>query len=169
MMMIDETPEDTMSTNHGTAPDYAAANGAPVTQRHADYCAMHGHAVWTQDGTDKGVCPRCGVVSPAPTGGGQVSANRANLLAFTMDDVRAWRDRHIGDTDPQADNNARASFAALALVTYTDKVGDSGELGTQISDLLGDLMHLCDSLGVEFDSAVDTARMHYTAEIRGEL
>lgn len=43
-------------------PDHAAANGTVVTQRHADYCAAHGHATWVEDGVDKGLCPRCSAV-----------------------------------------------------------------------------------------------------------
>lgn len=42
--------------------DMAAANGTPVTQGHANYCAEHGHATWMDGGKDKGLCPRCGEV-----------------------------------------------------------------------------------------------------------
>jgi predicted RNA-binding Zn-ribbon protein involved in translation (DUF1610 family) len=51
------------------APSMAAAQGEPVTQRHADYCAEHGHATHTVDGAETGVCPRCGDVTvPAEDG-----------------------------------------------------------------------------------------------------
>ena len=42
-----------------------ASNGEPVCQGHADWCAEHGHAVWTVDGERMGTCPRCGHVTEA--------------------------------------------------------------------------------------------------------
>jgi hypothetical protein len=43
----------------------AAAQGEPVTQAHTDKCARDGHAHWTRDGRDVGVCARCGDVTEA--------------------------------------------------------------------------------------------------------
>lgn len=39
---------------------FPAANGEVVTEKHAKICADKGHAKHTVDGTDSGVCPRCG-------------------------------------------------------------------------------------------------------------
>lgn len=75
---------------------------------------------------------------------------------------------HIRDEDYQADNTARASFAATALVAFVKRVGEN-EMETNVSDLLADLMHLSDALGIDFDNAVYAGRNHYEAEIRGEL
>lgn len=75
---------------------------------------------------------------------------------------------HIRDEDYRADNTARASFAAQALVTFVERVGEN-EMGTNVSDLLGDLMHLCDALDIDFDEAVEKGRWHYEAEIEGVL
>lgn len=33
-----------------------------------------------------------------------------------------------------------------------------------VADLLADLLHYCDAEDVEFDDALDTARMHHEAE-----
>lgn len=43
-----------------------AAEGTTVQQGHADYCESYGHAFWVVDGVDKGLCPRCGVVTESP-------------------------------------------------------------------------------------------------------
>lgn len=86
-----------------------------------------------------------------------------------LEDLAALPKMCIGNIDPQADNNARASFAAKALTTYTSIVGDTEDLETQISDLLGDLRHLCDALGVDYGEAAEHALYHYCYEIRGEL
>lgn len=50
-------------------PNMAALEGTPVTQRHANYCAEHGHATHMADGTTFPRCPRCGEITesaPAP-------------------------------------------------------------------------------------------------------
>lgn len=76
----------------------------------------------------------------------------------------------IADTgDIKADNDARASFGAAVLVAYAERVGgESNEVDTQLSDLLADLRHLCDALGLDYDAADATAHMHYCREIHGE-
>lgn len=43
--------------------EFPVPTGDVVTQRHADTCAELGHATWTVDGKDKGICPRCGEVT----------------------------------------------------------------------------------------------------------
>lgn len=45
-------------------------------------------------------------------------------------------------------------------------VGEDDE--TTLTDLTADLMHWCDSRGLEFALVADRAFMHYEAEIRGE-
>lgn len=46
--------------------DYPVPGRRPVTTTHARVCAERGHATWTEDGRDIGVCPRCGeVTAPA--------------------------------------------------------------------------------------------------------
>jgi putative protein kinase ArgK-like GTPase of G3E family len=70
--------------------------------------------------------------------------------------------------DPQGDNNARASFAAVALSAFIRRVG-SDEPVTEFSDLLADLMHLADSMGIDFDSVLATAERNHREELRGEF
>jgi len=38
-----------------------------VTQGHADYCILYGHATWTVDGVALIRCPRCGDTKCHPT------------------------------------------------------------------------------------------------------
>ncbi|MCV7174839.1 hypothetical protein [Mycolicibacterium sphagni] len=86
---------------------------------------------------------------------------------------------HITGDDPRADNDARASYAAHATLAFGAIVSPGGGCRADelISDLLADLLHLCDALaegeggldGVDFDYLMDRARRNYDAEIRGEL
>ncbi|EHB47620.1 hypothetical protein MycrhDRAFT_5746 [Mycolicibacterium rhodesiae JS60] len=95
----------------------------------------------------------------------------ANLTVEDTEDLKriaAEPKRHRDGHHPVSDNNANVQWAATALVTYIETVGDSGDLEITIGDLLGDLMHLCDSADIDFDSAYQSASHHYFAELRGE-
>ena len=70
--------------------------------------------------------------------------------------------------DPQADNNIRAAWGALALDAYTNIVGRD-DLDTSVADLLANLRHLCDALGVDFDIANHRAERYYDDEIHGVI
>jgi hypothetical protein len=98
-------------------PTMAALLGEGVTQAHTDYCAAHGHATHTVDGTDTGVCPRCGAVTAARVhtvyamGTGEpiltttdYAAARAALDAqpLTDPDAHPWRPAYIGSYDAPA-------------------------------------------------------------------
>ena len=64
-------------------------------------------------------------------------------------------------------NIERSSWAMAALVTFQRVTGlsDDDGLDTAISDLLADIMHLCDVNGFEFDSdLLRIARGHYEWE-----
>jgi hypothetical protein len=68
------------------------------------------------------------------------------------------------------DNTLRAELAALAVRAYAERTGVLGEEpALAISDLLGDLMHLCDALGLDFQGLVDRGAYHYEPELRGEF
>jgi len=64
------------------------------------------------------------------------------------------------------DNNIRAMWAAAALKEYVANTGED-EFEATISDLLGDLMHLCDALDVDFDEALRRGRNAYEPESEG--
>lgn len=40
--------------------DFPAADGRPVTEAHARYCADRGHAAHVINGVTSSICPRCG-------------------------------------------------------------------------------------------------------------
>lgn len=73
-----------------------------------------------------------------------------------------FRGSGIGGSD-QHDNTVRASFAAVALVAYTGRRG-SDVLETDLADLLADLRHLSDALGIDFREALTTSGVNYLAE-----
>ena len=64
--------------------------------------------------------------------------------------------------DPQRLNARRARRAAAALAAYRRRTGADPE--DAVSDLLTDLMHWCDRLGLAFPEALGRARSHYAAE-----
>lgn len=69
--------------------------------------------------------------------------------------------------DPEDMNAMRAAWARVALRAFMDvcRTDDEDALG----DLLCDLMHLADREALlDFEQALETARMHYEAEIAAE-
>lgn len=97
-----------------------------------------------------------------PEGIDQDDTNLDDLLAAHWDGEGQWR-----YDDSAHDNTRRAGFALAALGGYRAVVGDE-EPATVIGDLLGDLRHLCDALGLDFEDLVEAGRFHYDAELRGE-
>jgi len=74
--------------------------------------------------------------------------------------------------DPMRDNGVRAGWAARGLVAYAVHLGGATlteEISVAAGDLLADLRHLFDALGLDWDAALASADMHYRAEIVGEL
>ena len=74
--------------------------------------------------------------------------------------------------DPQRDNDIRAGWAARALIAYATHLGKDSlgeEVETVTTDLLSDLRHLFDALGVDWEATVVRTEDHYRAEIFGEL
>lgn len=72
--------------------------------------------------------------------------------------------------DPAEANAVRALNVVDVLADYMRLVGDAGEdLNIGVVDLLGDLHHLTDAVGVDWDKALDDSDRHYRAEVAGEL
>ena len=62
-------------------------------------------------------------------------------------------------------NGELASRARVAVEESANLVGAVGEpLEDNITDLLANLMHLCEQEGLSFRTLSDRALMHYTAE-----
>ena len=65
-----------------------------------------------------------------------------------------------------ADNLRRATSAATAVKAYATATGSIQDTPrSMIGDLVGDLRHLCDALGLDFYDLTD----HYTDERAGTL
>lgn len=89
-------------------------------------------------------------------------ANIEDLAALPLMEFRG----SVG-LENQHDNTVRASFAAVALVAYTQRRG-SDVLETDLADLLADIRHLADALGINFRDALITSGVNYLAET-GEI
>ena len=75
-------------------------------------------------------------------------------------------------TDPQRDNDIRAGWAARALVAYAQHLGNASlteKVETAATDLLSDLRHLFDAIGIDWEAAVSSSDGHYRGEIFGQL
>jgi hypothetical protein len=75
----------------------------------------------------------------------------------------------------QRDNNRRAGFAARGVLAYATRTfgGDvtkcSEDFTTVVGDLLADLMHLCDLLGLDFAELEEKGRSQYLPELAGRF
>ncbi|WGH21500.1 hypothetical protein SEA_TUCKER_82 [Mycobacterium phage Tucker] len=89
-------------------------------------------------------------------------------MVYTLGDIHNMAQRPKHGREP-GDNTYNCTWAAVALSAYVKVVGGEDEdVATQISDLLGDLMHLADAAAVDFDEALNKAEYNYDAEVNGE-
>lgn len=97
-----------------------------------------------------------------------------------LEDLESWFDgdgemRYGTSTeDTRHDNGRRAGFAATAVLAYVRRTCHGSAANdempeTVISDLLADLRHLSDALGLDFAETDDHGARHYEAELRGEI
>jgi hypothetical protein len=70
-------------------------------------------------------------------------------------------------TDVSDDNLTRAGWAFAALHTFAGRTGVHGENpATALGDLLADIRHLCDALGVDYSEVDANGAGHYAEETR---
>jgi hypothetical protein len=107
----------------------AAAQGEPVTQAHTDKCARDGHAHWTRDGRDVGVCARCGdvteAVGPRKDEGAEIMADatgtgRAVLVEWQHTYAGATRVDEVWLIDGYTDETAIPRILAIAHLRGVD-------------------------------------------------
>lgn len=68
------------------------------------------------------------------------------------------------------DNYRRATFASVGLQAYGQATRSVEEdIPTVFSDLLGDLRHLADCLGLDFEELSERGQHHYLPETKGEF
>lgn len=88
---------------------------------------------------------------------------------ITLDQVVAMsREPRQFEVDPLAANMSSAIQAADAALAGGEQ-RDSREDTERIQDLLTNLFHLADLLGLDMDDLVNSAQRNYEAEIRGVL
>ena len=107
-------------------------------------------------------------VSRQPVAGGPTAQELADLIAEQPKQTTLTGE----GTGPQRDNDIRAGWAARALVAYAQHLGNGSlteEVETAATDLLSDLRHLFDALGVDWEAAVSSSDDHYRGEIFGQL
>lgn len=61
--------------------------------------------------------------------------------------------------------NDRASRGNTALSAWVNEAGDQGDDETNLRDLLADLMHFADAMGIDFHDQVRIAGDNYAGEI----
>ena len=66
------------------------------------------------------------------------------------------------------DRVARARGVIKAYAADVGQDDDDGDVATNMSDLLGDLMHLADAHKLDKEEVQSQAYMHYGAEVEGE-
>ncbi|MEY8018775.1 hypothetical protein [Mycobacterium servetii] len=72
----------------------------------------------------------------------------------------------------QRDNNIRAGWAARALIAYASHLGGQSlvdELETVTGDLLGDLLHLFDALGLDWEEIRERGERFHREEVFGDV
>ena len=89
-----------------------------------------------------------------------------HLLTLPWDGDGEMRDAADAES-VRHDNTRRAGFAVAALEGYAERIGgaDSEPVEQHIRDLLGDLRHLCDALGADFDELSNRGGGAYDDEI----
>ena len=64
-------------------------------------------------------------------------------------------------------NSERTAAALKAIKVHSAKGSDgpNEEVATHLGDLLTDLMHMSNELGLDFDERLESARNHFEAEL----
>ncbi|HEY5211714.1 MAG TPA: hypothetical protein VIJ38_01685 [Acidobacteriaceae bacterium] len=73
---------------------------------------------------------------------------------------------------PPITNEQRAMWADSAIEKFKEETGQvhSGDANEEVlADLICDLIHWADHIGVDFEAAFETATMNYEAEEKEEL
>ncbi|MGB3674290.1 MAG: hypothetical protein WA988_07620, partial [Candidatus Nanopelagicales bacterium] len=95
-----------------------------------------------------------------------VPVHSANALRVAVTSAK----KHVIDfNDARADNNRRAAAGAAGLLGYiqSEKWKDDHEIETPLADLLGDLRHLSDARGADWDDLLRRGLANYTDESMG--
>lgn len=99
----------------------------------------------------------------------QQELEKENETVEIGEGVYEAKDGTVVFAGPVVTNADRAEWARNALNAFAVQLNMQGEdFETQISDLLCDLMHLCDEGEIDWSTCVARAQDHYTEEVREE-
>lgn len=165
-LQTDGTPEPSTVNYLADLADYLDLRGAPGSSEHADVvAALRGWVADLADTDPDGPEPDDDSPLDEPD-----RYPAEPMDAPTTDDLRADLSGELTYSDHAADNSLRARSAAYAVKAYADRVGTRDEEpGVAIGDLLCDLRHLCDALGLDFDDLSLRGEGHYNAEVTGAV
>lgn len=92
----------------------------------------------------------------------------ANLPMKNLEDLACaagqYEFSNLGVSDPTEANNNRARWAAHSVHAYAKHMS-SEDVEMAISDLIGDVIHLCDAAGLDFDDIVHTGYRNHDEEL----
>lgn len=78
--------------------------------------------------------------------------------------------RELDQVDHVLDNHTRASYGALAVFAMAEQTGAlRQDPAVSVTDLLGNVMHLADAIGADFEALLGTARRRYLEELHGDV
>ncbi len=76
--------------------------------------------------------------------------------------------RHTYGANPQQDNNRRASRAAKVVARYAELLDGEDAVETMVADMLTDVLHLLDGIGVDPEPILYRAQHFHAEEVKGE-
>lgn len=92
------------------------------------------------------------------------------IAAEAWEDLPTWpeplttEETALNDTEPARWLDHAAHRGAAALREYAERHDRSEPLDTALSDMLADLMHAADALGLDLGAALDQARATYSGD-----
>lgn len=89
----------------------------------------------------------------------------AQLVAYVNADSDDLPRPEVDVTDPIESRAVRALSVVPALIPYVEEAESDGNFESAISDLVGDLRHLADHLGVDWDAVDRRAAKYYREEL----
>lgn len=100
----------------------------------------------------------------------QVEAESFEDLWRAFSHVDAWMRYTSEPEDIAHDNGVRAHAASRGLMVYAEWTRTREEpMGQTFADMMADLRHLADALGLDWTELDRAGEAHYSAELRGVL
>lgn len=91
---------------------------------------------------------------------------KAEIDKQDSDGSRDFLDLAFDPAEGSNMNNDRAEWAAKSVLTFMQETNTDAD--SAIGDLLGNLRHLCDRLGLDFEEQLAAGNNYYTDETAGD-